>query len=459
MSAGSYTVPSPLRKYLIESAFSAVSQTGANHNTAHSAALLNNAALDANQLALLQQLARTAKNSAGGQGSLNQAITHLPPFVDNSTFPPVPVPSTSNPPPTNPRTYGNDGPVGIPRYESEGRHQGSGRRYGNEYDRRDWDHGRDGGRGRGRGRGRGDYHGGWDGRSSYRDRDRNDRGSLSPRRHARHGRSRSRSPPPRGPRSGGIPRRDYRTRSPTGTDPHGPPAPTQPAGTKSLEPGKDEFGRDIRPGSVDPEPAPVQPVSSIPAETPIVQVSSLVQGSTPNPQLATASATANGTQTEAAMPIATYESRPSDTGTAKGLDGFDFTTFDFTSPTSWEALGKAWEVTNGVTPTQEILMQFVMMSGMSMGMGAGMGVGVGGFGMGQQPNQWEGAQGSEGWDAEGMEWDDGGVGAAEETQDKGKPDGEGADEEKECVPIPGEGSVGSTGKMQKVGDRWVFVRS
>lgn len=158
------------------------------------------------------------------------------------------------------------------------------------------------------------------------------------------------------------------------------------------------------------------------------------------------------------MPIATYESRERDTGTTKGLDSFDLTTFDFTSPASWEALGKAWEVTNGVVPTQETLMQFMMMSSMSMGMG--MGAGAGGFEAGQQPNQWEGAQGSEGWHAEeSMEWTDSGIEVVEETQDEGKPDDEGPDQEKEGAPITIEGSVGSTGKMQKVGDRWVFVRS
>ena len=155
------------------------------------------------------------------------------------------------------------------------------------------------------------------------------------------------------------------------------------------------------------------------------------------------------------MPIATYESRAKDTGLAKGLDGFDFTTFDFTSPTSWESLGKAWEVTNGVTPTQEMLMQFVMMTSMNMGMG----VGAGSFGAEQQTNQWEGAQSSGSWNAEGPEWNGGGIGGVGEMQDEGEGGGENAGPEKEDSPVLGERSVGSTGKMQKVGDRWVFVRS
>lgn len=384
----------------------------------------------------------------------------MPPFVGNSAFHPGPVPSTSSLPPTDPRGHGNDGHINPPRYESEGRYQGGGRRYSDDYDRRDGGYGRDGGRGRGRGRGRSGYHGGWDDRSSYRDRDRDDSGSLSPRRHGRRGRSRSRSPPPRGSRDGGTPWRDHRARSPTGTDPRRPPTPTRPAAMGSLEPEKDEFGRDIRPGSVDPEPTPVQsaPPIPIPPKIPSTQASSSTQGSTPGYQLAAAPATTNGSHPETAMPIATYESRARDAGAAKGLDSFDFTTFDFTSPASWEALGKAWEVTNGVSPTQEMLMQFVMMSSMSMGMG--IGTGTGDLGMGQQPNQWEGAQGSGDCNAEGMEWTEGGIGTIEEAQGQGGPDKESTSLEKEVSPIPGDGrSVGSTGKMQKVGDRWVFVRS
>jgi hypothetical protein len=103
-----------------------------------------------------------------------------------------------------------------------------------------------------------------------------------------------------------------------------------------------------------------------------------------------------------------------------------------------------------------MLMQLVMMS--SMGMGMGMGMGAGGFGAGQEPDQWVETQGSEGWNAGGAGWSDGGTGVGGEPQDEEKPD-ENMVEEKSDSPVPGERSVGSTGKMQKVGDRWVFVRS
>lgn len=234
---------------------------------------------------------------------------------------------------------------------------------------------------------------------------------------------------------------------------------------KSRGPDKDEFGRDIRPGSADPESAPtstIQTTFPIPTittpmtQSPLVVRDPIPSHQNPTPQLTTTPATTNAAQPEVAMPIATYESRSRDAGATKGLDSFDFTTFDFTSPASWEALGKAWEVTNGVTPTQEVLMQFVMMSGMGMGMGMRMG---GTFGMEQPQNQWDGAQGSEGWNAGGAEWSDGGVGVVEEPQGQEKPEEEIVGPEEEDSPVFGERSVGSSGKMQKVGDRWVFVRS
>lgn len=234
---------------------------------------------------------------------------------------------------------------------------------------------------------------------------------------------------------------------------------------KSQGPEKDEFGRDIRPGSVDSERTPTsttQPTSSIPTMTTLtIRGPSVVQDSTsdhqnPVPELTSTSIIANGAQPEAPMPIETYESRSGETVATKGPGGFDLTTFDFTSPASWEALGKAWEATNGVTPTQEMLMQFVMMS--SMGMGMGMGIGMGGFGVEQPQNQWEGAQGSEGWSAGGPVWNDGDVEVVGETQGQEKPDVEAIDLDGDS-PVLGERSVGSTGKMQKIGDRWVFVRS
>jgi len=89
----------------------------------------------------------------------------------------------------------------------------------------------------------------------------------------------------------------------------------------------------------------------------------------------------------------------------------------------------------------------------------GMGIGVGGFGLEQPQSQWDGTQSSEGLNAGGAGWSNGGVGVVEETQGEEEPDVEIVGPEKEDSPVFGERSVGSSGKMQKVGDRWVFVRS
>ena len=110
--------------------------------------LLDNAGLDPNQLALLQQLARTAKNSPGGQNLPTQVGPPPLPAVGNGPFHPGPGPSTSNLLPTDQRVRGNGGPASTPRYEIGGGYQGGGRRYGDDHDRRDRDYGRDGGRGR-----------------------------------------------------------------------------------------------------------------------------------------------------------------------------------------------------------------------------------------------------------------------------------------------------------------------
>src|SRR5207244_3443005 len=45
--------------------------------------------------------------------------------------------------------------------------------------------------------------------------------------------------------------------------------------------------------------------------------------------------------------------------TSSGLENFNPTTFDFTSPASWEALGKMWQITHGYIPATEELAQFV----------------------------------------------------------------------------------------------------
>jgi protein NRD1 len=50
-------------------------------------------------------------------------------------------------------------------------------------------------------------------------------------------------------------------------------------------------------------------------------------------------------------------------GGEAGLDEFDFASFDFASPASWEALGKMWQTTYGCMPAGEQLMTFVVTGG------------------------------------------------------------------------------------------------
>jgi hypothetical protein len=79
----------------------------------------------------------------------------------------------------------------------------------------------------------------------------------------------------------------------------------------------------------------------------------------------------------------------------------------------------------------------------------GMDMGMGGFEMAQPQCQWDGAQGS-------GSRNDGGIEGVGETRGQEEPDGETVDPEKEGSPVSDERSVGSTGKMQKVGDRCVL---
>lgn len=92
--------------------------------------------------------------------------------------------------------------------------------------------------------------------------------------------------------------------------------------------------------------------------------------------------------------------------TVGGLDTFDWATFDYTSPASWETLGKAWNVSNGYLPSQEELMQFIAMMSANMSGGA--------YSMATQYNnmqtqqpqqqQWDGGQSQQGWGRGDASW-------------------------------------------------------
>jgi protein NRD1 len=197
------------------------------------------------------------------------------------------------------------------------------------------------------------------------------------------------------------------------------------------------------------------------------------------------------------------------------LQSFDYSSFDPTLPSSWEALGNAWAATNGRQPLQEELMMFVMEFTVSMASQALP------SGPAAQANQWTGqgqrwtggdprgggppprggrgrggAFGTRGGGRRGFNpggsggqsrWDYGGDGYAsmdandtdaivlgEHTNDvssgwaaqdvhheQAAQAGTGPGEEGDgLMGMGGLGATGATGgRMQKVGDNWVFVRN
>lgn len=221
---------------------------------------------------------------------------------------------------------------------------------------------RDNMRGRYRGsrnRGRGDRMGhNWDerDRDQYRDIERDNRSPRSFR-----DRSRSRSPPRNGDR------RNTRLHSPI-RRPRAASPPSwkhDPSVKGQSEPGKDEFGRDIR--SESPKSPMVSQKSASPAPTlsktldprsqpqPTPVDDSKLDSSSSAPSILSTSSSTTNTATTA------------DSVTSElGMESFNLAMFDYTSPASWEALGKMWQVTNGYLPSTEQLMQFVMSYGQQM---------------------------------------------------------------------------------------------
>ncbi|KAL1701896.1 hypothetical protein EV121DRAFT_293799 [Schizophyllum commune] len=432
--------------------------------------------------------------------------------------------STSQSPP-----YEGNGPYGRREYgQDQSRSPNDGGRPYEAYAHND----RGGGRGRGfrggfRGRGRGEGRGGrWDDRSRPRE------WTHAPRRS-----SRSRSPPGRyGGGGGGGRGRDVRPYSP----PHRPSLPQRSPSPRRLatpDTGKDEFGRDIRsPTPVPPSATPAgssqdgmegvlatpptsppQPIStvpmspSVPANIPSAPAPTQPQLAQPQPQLAHPHPLPTPAQTQP-RPTQAHP-QPAQTQSHLGIDSFDPTTFDFTAPESWAALGQLWQTTYGVTPSGEVLMQFVMekkmqaewaaaggmgmnASGVGMGMGAmgTMGMGQGGMGMGTGMGGM--GQGMGGADMGGQAWRGGARGGRGGFRGRGNgrgsfaPNGQAgfahggagqfthsaAGQSTDAIVLGGDGGGtsppqaeasaasptsgggGPGGRMQKVGDKWMFVR-
>ncbi|KAH7926054.1 hypothetical protein BV22DRAFT_1010056, partial [Leucogyrophana mollusca] len=181
------------------------------------------------------------------------------------------------------------------------------------------------------------------------------------------------------------------------------------------------------------------------------------------------------------------------------LDQFDITTFDFTAPSSWEALGKMWQATYGYPPSQEELMQFIMAGGAAAA--APVAGQLGGAQTGQwMEGGWNGSvvQGGHGYRGTGRGgrgrggYTRGGHGGSfghgnyQDSERRGY--NAGYDQHSDAIVLGGDSdgqddsagatmqlhtgdqnqlqennssmpqAVGTGGRMQRVGDKWVFVK-
>ncbi|KAJ7759202.1 hypothetical protein B0H16DRAFT_1534769 [Mycena metata] len=413
----------------------------------------------AQQLAVLQQLALTANRGNVAQNA-------------NSMMSGYPNGALRSPAPHRDEQYA--AAPGMGRRDSRFE-RGNSQELGRNYE--DQNNFRGGFRGRGRGEGRG-----WDDRGDRYNRD----VDRSPPRRVRSSRSRSPGPsryngrrdvkpysPPRRPSIASMPSQEVnRDRAPA------------PAGRAPPEAGKDEFGRDVRPASPEPEPSASASANIIPTQPPppppVVVRTQTVE---PPPAALTSnhvqmsltpSVDANTSSRAAPDAVVVSNEIPSQ----QGLENFSLATFDFTAPSSWEALGKMWQVTHGHPPSQQQLMQFVMSGGavasqqpmlpmqqlQQQADWGGGGSAYGAYSMGPQPRR--GARGRGGF-SRGR----GGGNFARDGQDRWSNMGETdaivlgggdmdtvMDETTNAASPPQENGGGLGGRMQRVGEKWVFVR-
>ncbi|KAF9240661.1 hypothetical protein BU15DRAFT_87564 [Melanogaster broomeanus] len=375
------------------------------------------------QVALLQQLALTAKFGNGTQtlSPGGQTVSPIPPTGNPSVFA-IPASEPSH-------SYTNYLPAGVPPRNSQGdaryAHSGHPDRARDRQESHDDRYPPRGGfRGgyRGRGHNTRDDHNNHD---RFRHRDRNWDPTSRPRRKQPNPRSHSPS---------------YRPTN--GKDPH--------------YQGKDEFGRDIRTSSVSPPISISMSVENTPTQTPM------------DPSVVPAS----GAAPDCRIPVSDHTSAQTASQQQPGLDQFDITMFDATAPSSWEALGNMWQTTYGYVPSQEELMHFVITGNMVAGATNGA------FG-GVEGGQWQQA----GWEVQGSRGDGGwrggrGRGRGRGSNTNGRRGGnfghgnyrDGLDTMQKSEPtyaivLNGDGDQSTSqtetstgGRMQRVGDKWMFVR-
>jgi len=248
---------------------------------------------------------------------------------------------------------------------------------------------------------------------------------------------------------------------------------------------RDEFGRDIRPQS--PEEAVTEDGAQPPA------VSASVEQNMPAPAIAgnqISSVPQQSPSVAAANTSTQIHSAPTAVTSQPGLDKFDMSTFDFTASSSWEALGKMWQVTYGYLPSQEELMQFVMSGGIiasaaAAGMipgqyqtgmmsmeegwpqsGGGQWAGPGGGGMqggylnrGGGPGYGNGRNSQQRGGYMGYQQSSDAIvlGGGDVSSESDAMQVESPPPTAQASPPSGEGG-GPGGRMQRVGDKWLFVR-
>lgn len=312
--------------------------------------------LDATQIAVLQQLAHTAASVP----SVSQTLP-LPEPVNVQKFPSSSgVSGSSHSPPSSHR----DEPHNMAKKEQRYNRFRSPENEIGLNPHFDPDNIRGKYRGGIRSRGRGDHltHK-WDNRD--RDPYRTSERDRSLPRGGRGGRSRSRSPPSRygGRRNS---RFSQRTRFASPSQRQESLQGSTSSRTEN-DAGKDEFGRDIRPQSPHSKSPSVAHESSPPAPSPSTTIikprvesrSSLAVTTNLDQKPVSPLVTADAASNKPSAPLVSNTVPYS----GLGMDNFDLSTFDYTSPTSWEALGKMWEVTNGYLPSTEQLIQFVISCG------------------------------------------------------------------------------------------------
>ncbi len=296
------------------------------------------------------------------------------------------------------------------------------------------------------------------GQSSRDDRDRFRGKNLRERSPRRTRDSRSRSPPSR---YGG--RRDVKPYSPPRRPSLTAPVESRNNTEISAHGQKDEFGRDVR------SPSPPHEVATHghAAQPPIISAAR-----TPTPSVEPPPRTAPEVAAVSSAPLT--ESSPTTASVATsqpGLESFNPHLFNPMLPEAWAALGKMWEITNGYSPSQEELMQYMALIVMgqapqiqpvqvnsqfsdSSGPWLGGGHGSGGYG-GQTARGRGGYTSGRGrFNGQAGGWN----GDHSEGIVLGGGDASNATAVDSASPQAATGTQ-TGGSMQRVGEKWVFVKN